>query len=395
MFKRFMDNEQAKEFAEELSKSGIDCQIIDNSLSKEITFSTNSELMIRQSDFDKANKILDEKVDELLKDVSIEHYLNKFTNDELFDILAKPDEWHSLYYKLAQKILKDRGQNIDEDLVKSLKQARVNELSKSIDKKKTSIRRDIYSFLKIPDYNGFNDLSINEKIIILLKVLILAHIALFFVGIPVSLLEKLDVISKIQMKPDLELSAIQARNINYKPYFIFSILFFVPLLEEMSLRLFQTRFRINYFIISVSVTLGIIIENIVGKLLWVSKSFLLMSVSVPMYVLIISALIGCVLYLFRAKINRIEEFWNKNTGLIIYSVAALFAIAHMMNLKFEIRDLVFMPLILLPFFIGGLSLGYLRVRLGIIYSIALHFIFLALHFGVPELAILLKDYTHH
>ena len=81
MFKRFIDAEQAKEFAEELSIKGIDCQIIDDSLSKEITFSTNSELMIRQSDFEKANKIMDEKADELLVNINTEHYLFEFTND--------------------------------------------------------------------------------------------------------------------------------------------------------------------------------------------------------------------------------------------------------------------------------------------------------------------------
>jgi len=260
--------------------------------------------------------------------------------------------------------------------------------------KKTSIRRDFYLFLKIPDYNGLNDLSTNDKIIILLKILILTHIALFFVGMPVLILEKFDIISKIPMKTDLMFNSIQGNFINYKPYFIFSVLFFVPLLEEMSFRLFQTSFRVNYFIISVSIILGMIIENILGKIFWVPKSYLLLSVSGPIYVLMISALIGGALYLFRTKINRIEEFWNKNAGLIIYSLAVLFAIGHIYNLKFENRDLVFMPLILLPFLVWGLSFGYLRVRLGIIYSIALHFIFIALHFGLPKLSILLKAYAH-
>ena len=130
MFKRFIDAEQTKELAEELTKKGIECQLIDDTLSKEITFSNNSELMIRQSDFEKANKILDERADELLVNINKEYYLFEFTNDELYDILTKPDAWNSLDYKLAQQILKDRGQKIDEDLLKSLKQARITELSK-------------------------------------------------------------------------------------------------------------------------------------------------------------------------------------------------------------------------------------------------------------------------
>lgn len=130
MFKRFIDAEQAKELAEELTKKGIECQIIDNSLSKEITFSNNSELMIRQSEFEKANKLMDEKAEELLVNINKQHYLFEFTNDELYDILTKPDTWNAIDFKLAQQILKDRGQDINEDLLKSLKQARVAELSK-------------------------------------------------------------------------------------------------------------------------------------------------------------------------------------------------------------------------------------------------------------------------
>ena len=77
MLKRFIDAEQAKELAEELTKKGIECQIIDDSLSKEITFSNNSELMIRQSEFEKANKILDENkiLSVLCTDHSGFHYI--------------------------------------------------------------------------------------------------------------------------------------------------------------------------------------------------------------------------------------------------------------------------------------------------------------------------------
>ena len=130
MFKRFIDAKQAKKLAEELTKKGIECQLIDDSLSKEITFSNNSELLIRQSDFEKANTILDERADELLVNINKEHYLFEFTNDELYDILTKPDAWNSLDYKLAQQILKDRGQEIDEELLKSLKEERIAGLSK-------------------------------------------------------------------------------------------------------------------------------------------------------------------------------------------------------------------------------------------------------------------------
>jgi len=259
---------------------------------------------------------------------------------------------------------------------------------------KTSIRKDIYSFLKSPDFCRFNDLTAKGKIIVLLKVLILTQFGLILVNIPVLLLRKLEVISEIPMKTDLILNNIRTNYINYKPYFILSIIFIVPLLEELSFRLFLTKFRVNYFIISASIILGMFIKYFLGNIFWIPKSYLFMSLIGAIYILIISTPIGCILYFFRNKIIRIEEFWNKNTGLIIYSVSILFALMHIMNLKLENRDLFFLLLILLPFLIYGLSFGYLRVRLGIIYSIALHFIVLALRYGLLELSILLKAYVH-
>jgi len=263
--------------------------------------------------------------------------------------------------------------------------------------KKISVRKDIDLFLTHPDFYSYRDLSVAEKIKILIKVLILTYLALFLVSIPISILEKMDIISQVRHQTTFILKEIQTKNLNYKPYYIFSTIFFVPLIEELSCRLSLTRFRVNYFIISVSIILGIFTTyylHSIPNIFWIPKSYLLLSIMFHIYILMISASIGGVLYLFRTKINRIEEFWNKNSGLIIYAVAILFALAHIGALKYEHRDLIFMPLILMPFFVGGLSLGYLRVRLGIIYSMALHFVFLALNFGLAELAILLKSYTH-
>jgi hypothetical protein len=136
IFRRFSDTGQANELAEELRKNGIECRLIDDSPSIDITFTGNSafqketQLMIMQSDFEKANKVLDENADETLIHINKDHYLFDFTTEELFEILAKPDEWNALDYKLAQRILKDRNQNIDENLLKALKQERIKELSK-------------------------------------------------------------------------------------------------------------------------------------------------------------------------------------------------------------------------------------------------------------------------
>lgn len=136
LFRRFKDKAQADELAEELINNGIEYELIDDSPTMDITFTGNAhyqseiQLMIKQSDFAKANKILDDKADELLMSITKDHYLFEFTNEELYEILTKPDEWSPLDYKLTQQILRDRGQVINDDLLRSLQEKRISELSK-------------------------------------------------------------------------------------------------------------------------------------------------------------------------------------------------------------------------------------------------------------------------
>jgi hypothetical protein len=136
IFRRFSNSELAVEMAEELAKYEIESQLIDDSPSVDITFTGISELqketqlMIQQSDFEKAENILEEKAVAQINDIADDYYLFDFTNEELNEIIEKPDEWNSFDYKLAQKLLKDRGQLVDENYLKSLKEQRIIDLAK-------------------------------------------------------------------------------------------------------------------------------------------------------------------------------------------------------------------------------------------------------------------------
>jgi hypothetical protein len=136
LFMKFNNLIDANELANDFANNEIECQIIDNSTAFDITFSANSalqkefQLMVKQSDFEKANNLLNDKAEQLLMEVNKDHYLFEFTNEELYEILLKPDEWNAFDYKLAQTILRDRGQDINDVLLKSLKQVRLSDLSK-------------------------------------------------------------------------------------------------------------------------------------------------------------------------------------------------------------------------------------------------------------------------
>jgi len=144
IFKRFNTVEQAKEFASILKNNDIKTQIINNSPPVDITFSGNTlqnefHLKIKQIDFEKATLLLEDEAEIMLDQIDKTHYLFDFTNEELYDILIKPDEWGAIDRKLAQKILNERGKSIDNDLINSLKRQRIDDLSKPEESQKTWI----------------------------------------------------------------------------------------------------------------------------------------------------------------------------------------------------------------------------------------------------------------
>lgn len=135
IFKKFPTLEQASELKELFNENGIESLIADNIPLVDITFSGNTsqneyEVKIKQSDFGKAEEILEKNAENLIDEIDKDHYLFQFTDEELYEILLKSDEWNEVDYILAQKILKQRGKSIDKDLLKSFKDERLNDLAK-------------------------------------------------------------------------------------------------------------------------------------------------------------------------------------------------------------------------------------------------------------------------
>lgn len=134
-FKRFSDFNLASDFAEFLKSKEINYTIEDNSPQFDVIFPSNSIekeflIKIRPADFERVEQLLIQKEsDTSISDIPKDYYLLEFSNDELIEILMKPDEWSSLDYNLAQKTLKTRGKSIDPDFLKSLRKERNKALS--------------------------------------------------------------------------------------------------------------------------------------------------------------------------------------------------------------------------------------------------------------------------
>lgn len=87
------------------------------------------KIKLKAEDFSKAHKTLEEYYGKTLEEVEPDYYLFDFTDEELMEIVAKPDEWGHLDYMLAQRILRDRGKEIKPQVVELLKKQRVKDLA--------------------------------------------------------------------------------------------------------------------------------------------------------------------------------------------------------------------------------------------------------------------------
>lgn len=135
VYKRFNDPALAKQYRDALREKGVECILVDNSPYLDITFSGNShhdetELKVRSSDFARADAILETAAQEEVVDVDHEHYLFEFDDEELYEVLLKKDEWSEFDYMLAQRILTERGHNVDTSMLQSLNKRRLEDLSK-------------------------------------------------------------------------------------------------------------------------------------------------------------------------------------------------------------------------------------------------------------------------
>lgn len=143
LYKRFPSKELAQETGELLAANKIPFQIEEQK--SEMALGEKHEplpfiLKIDNNHFEFADNILLKFHDIDIEDVSKDHYLFTFTDEELIDILTKPDEWNAFDFQLAQKILKQRGKEVSADFLQSYRKIRIQELRQTEPPQKNMIR---------------------------------------------------------------------------------------------------------------------------------------------------------------------------------------------------------------------------------------------------------------
>jgi hypothetical protein len=135
LFQKFTDIETAEEFTTELQENGIAYKIVDqrdNTNVKVVGYNPIEVAIavnIRQEDFPKADQILEEYYNGQLKHIDRSYYLFESTDEELKEIIANPFDWGRLDYQLAKSILKERGTDVSEAEIQTIKDNKLTELS--------------------------------------------------------------------------------------------------------------------------------------------------------------------------------------------------------------------------------------------------------------------------
>ena len=92
------------------------------------TIVSSFSIYVHEDDFKKANVILEKQAEKIINNINKDHYLFFFTNDELYDILFKKDEWSQIDFQLAKQILTDRGETINQQILDQIERKRMNEI---------------------------------------------------------------------------------------------------------------------------------------------------------------------------------------------------------------------------------------------------------------------------
>jgi hypothetical protein len=137
-----------------------------------------------------------------------------------------------------------------------------------------------------------------------------------------------------------------------------------PLTEELAFRLPVSRFRGRYLVIA-----GAVLAALFPWLLPLPLMIVFLAIAAALVVL------GGLAMVSDDLSERIAVRWRESFRWIFYGSALIFGLTHLGNYSFSEAGLVTIvaaPLLVLPQALGGLVLGYNRVRLGILWAMAQH-----------------------
>lgn len=228
----------------------------------------------------------------------------------------------------------------------------------------------IFNFFKNPDPNPMIQQTTSNRIKWLLFLLILEIPFAFVAGKMQQFLFRAGLISS---KGHFTENLMQ----EYSPFIVAAlVIVLLPFLEEIIFRLPLRFKKINFLPL-------IIYSNLVlGYAMYVYlKMPLFLAFPIPPTIFVWLII---VLYK-RETCEKWKLLFSGNFRIVFYSLTILFALMHLTNFQYSNGLLLFAPIVVLPQLIGGLFMGFLRIKQGFIWGFFLH----ALHNTIFMLPMLL------
>lgn len=133
VYQTFSAKELAIELTNFLSENNIafKTEVFNTTFDSAFTNNSNKDytVKINASDFEKVDTLLLEAMKDELDNAENDYYLFQFSNEELFDLIRKRDEWSQFDVLLAKKILQSRNVEFSQELDNKIKQERLVELA--------------------------------------------------------------------------------------------------------------------------------------------------------------------------------------------------------------------------------------------------------------------------
>jgi len=131
-YKTFMSREQAEEYIELLKKHDIQYsaespELLITSVITGSGMLPKVVLKLHPSDFPNVDALIEQEI-MASANVPENYYLRELDNNELQEVLEKPDEWSIQDVTMAKLILRERGINISNEEIQKLRDDRMREL---------------------------------------------------------------------------------------------------------------------------------------------------------------------------------------------------------------------------------------------------------------------------
>jgi hypothetical protein len=148
----------------------------------------------------------------------------------------------------------------------------------------------------------------------------------------------------------------KAINLSLKEKILYGILL-SPIIEEILFRLILVFNKRNIFILILA-ALGLLVN-------FATKGAIVKTV---LFVL----LIVCLIIVYKYE-DKCKSYFQTNFKMFFFLIAGLFAFLHFFNfLDISLYDFFYLPLFVIPQFILGIILGYIRITYGFKYSVFFH-----------------------